>query len=183
MGRGLVLSMTLLVAHGDGEVGGSVRHGSVVRPTTSTLDEAVQQGRRRSQTFRALLDQLERSDLIVYLGVGLCPAPQSVACLSIVGANNANRFVKITFVMQAHGDRTILAAFTDHLIEQLGHELQHAMEVADDPTIVDAPTLEMAYQRWGFRADQKTSTYESAQAIHVGRTVLSELQSTKEGRR
>jgi hypothetical protein len=158
---------------------GSVRYVGVVRPTTQMLANAVEQGRRRSETLRALLDRLESSDLIVYLRVGSCPDVRSVACLSMVGANRAKRFVQITFVMQAHGDKTILAVFTDHLIAQVGHELQHAVEVADDPMVVDGPTLEAAYKQWGFRPDLKSTTYESEQAIRTGRAILNELQSTK----
>src|SRR5262249_12706261 len=117
--------------------------------------------------------------LIVYLRVGSCPDPQSVACLSMVGVNSAKRFVQITFVMQAHGDKTVLAAFTDHLIAEMGHELQHAIEVADDPSVVDGPTLESAYKRWGFRPDPKATTYESERAIRSGRAVLNDLHSTR----
>ena len=112
----------------------------------------------RSETLRASLDHLDRSDLIVYLAEGSCPNPQSIACLSMIGRNAAKRFVRITFVMQAHGSRTILATFTDHLLAQMAHELQHAIEVADDPVVVDGATLGAAYQRWGFRPDPKSTT-------------------------
>jgi hypothetical protein len=165
-----------IVPHADRQTDGSFRYLTVVRPTTPLLADAVRDGRRRSRTLGALLDHLESSDLIVYLRVGSCPDPQSVACLSMIGRSSARRFVQITVVMQAHGDKTILAAFTDHLIAQIGHELQHAIEVADDSTVVDGPTLEAAYRRWGFRPDPKSTTYESERAIRAGRLVLNELR-------
>lgn len=179
-----------MARHAESRTDGSARHQdltystyparptgvNVIRPTTSILADAVRDGRQRSQTFRAVLDQLETSDLIVYLRIGSCPDSQSIACLSMIGRSAAKRFVQITFVMQAHGDKTILAVFTDHLVAQIGHELQHAIEVADDTVVVNGPTLEAAYKRWGFRPDPKGSTYESEQAIRAGRSVLNELR-------
>ena len=161
---------------------GSIRHISVVRPMAPALSDALENGRRRAQTLSRLIDHLESSDLIVYLRLGSCPDPQSVACLSMIGASRSNRFVQITFVMQMHGVETILAAFTDHLIAQIGHELQHAVEIADDSTIVNGPTLEAAYRRWGFRPDPKTATYESVKAIQAGESVLNELRRSKANR-
>jgi hypothetical protein len=149
----------------------------VVRPASPTLAGAVQDGRRRSSTFDALIIRLENSDLIVYLRVGSCPDPQSLACLSMIGAAPSNRFVQLTFVMRMHGVDTILARFTDHFIAQIGHELQHALEVADDPTVVDGLTLDSAYRRLGFRPDPKTTTYETSNAISAGRSVLNELHT------
>ena len=167
MGLRLLLTMAMLASPPSRQ--------DVVRPTTPILADAIREGRRRSQTFGVLLDRLESSDLIVYLLVGSCPDPRSVACLSMIGNSGARRFVQIVFVMQAHGDKTILAAFTDHLIAQIGHELQHAIEVADDSTVVDGQTLGAAYTRWGFQPDLKTTTYESERAIRTGQAVLSEL--------
>jgi hypothetical protein len=154
---------------------GLVRKVAVVRPVSPTLAEAVVDGRRRSGTFNELMDRLERSDLIVYLRLGSCPDPQSVACLSMIGATSSNRFVRITFVMQMHGVETVLAVFTDHLIAQIGHELQHALEIADDPAVVDSLTLEAAYRRSGFRPDPRTTTYETTKAMAAGRSILNEL--------
>jgi hypothetical protein len=151
----------------------------VVRPMTPILADALRDGRRRSQIFRNLLDTLDGSDLIVYLAIGSCPDSQSIACLSMIGRNRAKRFVRITFVMQARGGRTVLATFTDHLIAQMGHELHHALEIAADPTVVDGPTLAGAYKRWGFRPNPKTATYESEWAIRTGELILNELRANR----
>jgi hypothetical protein len=79
--------------------------------------------------------------------------------------------------MRMHGVATILARFRDDLIAQIGHELQHKLEVADDPTIVDGLTLESAYRRSGFRPDPKTTRSETLKAIWAGRSVLNELHT------
>jgi hypothetical protein len=82
--------------------------------------------------------------------------------------------------MQAHGSRTILATFTDHLLAQMAHELQHAIEVADDPLVVDGATLGAAYERWGFRPDPKTATYETHGAIRAAQSALQELRNIRQ---
>jgi hypothetical protein len=180
MGPGLVVTMTLALASHQTDVDCALRHHiDVVRATTRILADALRDGRRRSETLRASLDHLNRSDLIVYLAEGSCPDPQSIACLSMIGYNGAKRFVRITFVMQAHGSRTILATFTHHLLAQMAHELQHAIEVADDPLVVDGATLGAAYQRWGFRPDLKSTTYETERAIRAGQLVLQELRNVR----
>jgi len=125
-------------------------------------------------TFQRLMDHLEPSGLVVYLGVGSCPAPQSIACLSMMGSSRSNRFVRITLVMQAHGDKTRLAVFA-----QIGHELQHAVEIADAPSVVDTGSLDAAYRLWGFLPDPKITAYESPAAIEAGQAVLNELQPAK----
>ena len=150
-----------------------------VRCLNPILAQAVREGRRRSMTFQRLMDHLEPSGLVVYLGVGSCPAPQSIACLSMMGSSRSNRFVRITLVMQAHGDKTRLAVFANHLIAQIGHELQHAVEIADAPSVVDTGSLDAAYRLWGFLPDPKITAYESPAAIEAGQAVLNELQPAK----
>jgi hypothetical protein len=162
-----------------GKPDGDSRGSDAVRPMGAVLTDALKEGRRRSNTFNRLLDRLERSDLIVYLQIGSCPDAQSIACLAMIGASDANRFVRVTFVMRIRGGESILAVFTDHLIAQIGHELQHAVEIADDPGVVDGATLDAAYARWGFRPDPRSRTHESVPAIQAGRSVLDELRRSK----
>jgi hypothetical protein len=162
-----------------GKPDGDSRGSDAVRPMGAVLADALKAGHRRSNTFNRLLDRLEHSDLIVYLQIGSCPDAQSIACLSMLGASGSNRFVRVTFVMRIRGGDSILAVFTDHLIAQIGHELQHAVEIADDPGVVDGATLDAAYARWGFRPDPRSSTHESVRAIQAGRSVLDELRRSK----
>jgi hypothetical protein len=147
-----------------------------IRPVGPVLIEALHDGMRRSPTLRGLVERLEHSDLVVYLRIGSCPNAESIACLSMIGAGGPQRFVQVTLVMQNHGDKTRLAIFTNHLIAQIGHELQHAVEVAEDSQVVDSRTLEALFRRRGFRPDRRTSTYESETAIQVGASVLNELR-------
>ena len=151
--------------------------GTWVRPIGKVVADAVQDGIRRSPAFRGLVDRLEHSDVIVYIRAGACPNDQSIACLSLLSATASNRFVLITLVMKAHGEPTRLAVFTNHLIAQIGHELHHAIEVADDPAVVDDASLDRHYRRAGFRPDARRSTYESESALLAGERVLRELSA------
>jgi hypothetical protein len=58
----------------------------------------------------------------------------------------------------------------------LGHELQHAVEVANAPWVVDEASLAEEYRRIGFpsHADHGMS-FESRAAIDAGQRVLRDL--------
>ena len=80
---------------------------------------------------------------------------------------------RLTFISAVGGYRYVhvrvarLAA-ADVQIALIGHELQHAVEIADAPDVVDRPSLAREYQRIGFlepathdRACRSTATPRS----------------------
>jgi hypothetical protein len=62
----------------------------------------------------------------------------------------------------------------------LAHELQHALEVAEAPDVIDPATLRAHYERIGYRsnADDRTPSFDTAAAIDVQRRVAAELART-----
>ena len=62
-------------------------------------------------------------------------------------------------------------------IATLGHELRHALEIADTPSVVDDASLAELYECTGFasRAMKPGAGYDSALAVEAGREVWAEL--------
>jgi hypothetical protein len=65
----------------------------------------------------------------------------------------------------------------DQQIALIGHELRHAVEIADAPDIVDEASLARAYQRIGFLNPGLAAgtTFDSEAAVEAGYQVLREL--------
>jgi len=70
----------------------------------------------------------------------------------------------------------------DDQIAALGHELRHAVEIADAPSVVDVASLGELYRRIGFASHgvRKGTGFESRAAIESARRVWAELGRTAE---
>jgi hypothetical protein len=135
-----------------------------VRPTSSLGRELIETGMARSATFQRLVHRIEASDVIVY--VQLEPGlPTGIGgVLEFMGVGGDVRFLRITIGRQFH--RPMLVAL-------LGHELQHAVEVADAPGVRSPIQLEALYRNIGHPVGHHR--YDSVAARFAGRTVREEL--------
>src|ERR1700719_2272548 len=93
-----------------------------------------------SDTFRGLVDRLNRSDLIVWVDYEFLP-PVGLAA-------------RLLFMTSAGGRRYLYLGIDGRLnsTQQLafpGHELQHAVEIAGAAEVVDPLSLEHLYRRIG----------------------------------
>ena len=147
-------------------------HGPTLRPMDAQLRGAVQAGREQSPTFRALVDRLAATDVVVY-----------VKCAWLRPRVDG----ELTFLTAAGGLRYVIVRVAPHLATQrkiaiLGHELQHALEIAERPEIVDSTTLALAYEQFGFtrRAPSRVE-FDTAAAIATGNTIWREVTSQSEG--
>ena len=137
-----------------------------VRTTDRRLARLMHQGWRESATFRTLVARLVRSDVIVYLQ---CQGYVSTGGrLSFVGAGGGYRYLMV---------RLGRVISTSRQIALLGHELQHAVEIADTPEIVDARSLAEQYRRFGHvsHVTRASTDYDTLAAIETGYRVLREL--------
>ena len=78
----------------------------------------------------------------------------------------------------AHGFRYVRIQFTRHgapseTIALIGHELRHAVEVAEATTVVDEPGLAALYRRIG--VDHGHNLFDTLDAQETGRRVRTEL--------
>jgi hypothetical protein len=66
----------------------------------------------------------------------------------------------------------------EQLIALIGHELQHAVEIADAPSVVDSRSLRMEYQRIGYltrRFRGPRLSFDTRAANDIGHRVLREI--------
>ena len=140
-----------------------------VRPLTSAARALVNAGGARSAAIRQLLDRLDVSDLIVYVDVQWFHETRS-GRLAFVGSAAGNRYVVLQIACGQIGSDQIVA---------LGHELRHAVEVADAGEVIDRQTFSRLYQRIGQEVGGigQNRQFETRAAIDVGRRVKDDLSS------
>jgi len=137
-----------------------------VRTTDRHVQSLLAQGVRRSTTFADLMRALNESDVIVYI--------QSVDTLPSTLAG------RLMLAADAHGQRYLRIQVRQSLtpnesIALMGHELRHALEVAQASEVRDARGLIALYQRIGDESLPGMHAYETDAAQDVGRQVRVEL--------
>ena len=136
-----------------------------LRPTQPMGHRLVREGLERSLTIRRLVDGIERSDIIVYLELRTDMPTGLVGSLRFIARGTTDRFLQIR-LNRRHEWSTLLAF--------LGHELQHAAEVAATPDVRSADGLRAFYRRAGIRVGP--DAYDSRAAQDTGRLVHAELR-------
>lgn len=140
--------------------------GARIRPQDARSTQLLRDGMARSDTFRALVERLEASNVFVYVSVS--PLVKS----SLAG--------QLNWMTQAGPYRYLRATLnaglgTDQQIATLGHELQHAVEVLDDELVVCEKSLVALYRRIGQPSRAATSGWETLAAQETGYQVRREL--------
>jgi hypothetical protein len=137
-----------------------------IRSTDRRLRALLEEGVRISPTLRALFARLRASDVVVYLQ---CDGP----------AGPAGR---LTFVSSAGGYRYVVVRMARlpraQQIAMMAHELQHAVEIADIPAIVDGASLVREYTRIGYVnpwSPLPGVAFDTRAAVRTGEQVLKEL--------
>src|SRR5207248_5678551 len=109
-----------------------------VRATEPQIAALIAAGVMASETFRRLVETLDQSDVIVYV----LPKMRRPGLRGYLGhgvtATGGHRYLRIAIDM--HGTPA-------RLISLLGHELQHAVEVASDPGARDEDSVERLFAR------------------------------------
>lgn len=144
-----------------------------LRLTDSRLLAVLEVGREESPLFRGLVDQLDATDVVVY-----------IQCTRLRTGLDGD----LTFLTKAAGVRYVMVRLAWDLplprkIAILGHELQHALEIARSPEVVNAATLAVAYGRIGFtrRRGHDRVDFDSLAAIEAGMAISRELAERDDG--
>jgi len=139
-----------------------------VRALDVRIEALVEDGARRSPLFRALLEAIERSTVIVYVESRMLP-PGLSGRLTLAGAATPPwRYLRIDIECRQSRDAQIAT---------LGHELQHAVEIAGAGAIVDQRSIQKLYGRIGFAVDTSRRQFESEAARAAGAQVRRDLSS------
>lgn len=136
-----------------------------VRSTDSRLAKMLELGARRSATFAGLLAALERTDVIVYIEPARGMPSKLDGRLLLLPISNNQRYLRIQVRAGLSRQETV---------PLIGHELQHALEVAEQPDVRDQAAMITLYERigdtsWGVHA------YDTAAARSTARQVRTEL--------
>lgn len=126
----------------------------------------IDRGLERSETFRDLVGELDKSDIVVYVRFSKCNGPVS-ACILWASAGPGSRRLLIKIDRFRPSGRS-----EDDLTALLAHELQHASEVASAPGITDVAS----FREWFAAHDMRGAHgFETNRAVEVGRKVMAEL--------
>jgi hypothetical protein len=138
-----------------------------VRPLDSVAREAFHHGMRRSATFRDLVAGLERDGLIVHV-VTRRDLPSSLTgATRFVADNGGSLYLRIELsALLPPGMRASV----------LGHELQHALEIASSGARSSAAVLAF-YKAGGKKATTIENGWETTAAEAAGRRIWIELHT------
>ena len=122
----------------------ALRH---VRGTSAPLQALIADTAEKSPAFRAMLDRLEASTVIVYVRMAPLPTLTLDGRTAFIKVDTPTPDARLLLV-ELNCNRPIVAHTAT-----LAHELRHAIEIADAPWVVGADTLERYYAQIGFRLD------------------------------
>ena len=128
------------------------------RPLSPGAIELLAVAAQRSAIVASLLEDIERSDLVVYLNdsmPGVFTGPKST--MVFLSGDSSTRYLLI----RVDSMRLPLP----ERISSLGHELQHALEVAGAPEVKSANDMAQLYRRIGWETTKGRFESRDAQAV------------------
>jgi hypothetical protein len=130
----------------------------------------LERGRAASATLAGLVAALERSDVIVHIEESWLLGLGHVGATNFVTAAAGHRYLRIRLDPRVHDEAAIA---------MLGHELQHASEIAGAGWVVDQETLVRLYASIGHPSAAAHDLYavDTATARNTERVVLKELRA------
>ena len=139
-----------------------------VRAATADAAELLDELIARSPTARDLIEQLDQSDLLIYVRYQLFSTTTMTGRIGFLESSRPRRLAVIEVAYRN--------TRTDQLAA-LGHELQHAVEIAGAPLVRDAPSLAAFYAAIGDSTGHagRSETFETAAAAATGRRIRNEL--------
>lgn len=143
-----------------------------LRPTDREMRQLLADGVATSASLRAIVERLDALDVVVYIGCARLPLGLD-GRLTFVSAGGGLRYVTVGIAWDRRPSRRIAI---------LGHELQHALEIAERPAIVDAASLAREYRHFGFSrapAGGGRMAFDTTAAIDAGDRILRELHGAE----
>ncbi len=147
-----------------------IAHDAHVRAAEPAVRAALRDGLWRSGTLRELVQRLQQSNVIVYLDFDPLLPYGLDGRLRFMASGGGMRYVRIGLRASNRPHR---------LIAVIGHELHHAVEVADAAEVTDARALAVLFERIGF-ARARHERYETAAAMRAAEQVGADLRAELE---
>jgi hypothetical protein len=143
--------------------------GPRVRPADARSAAIVLEGLRRSETFRAIVEALEQHDVIVYVQIQQALKGRLAGALTWLCATQRFRYVRVGLSP---------GLISEVAISTLGHELQHALEIASQPSVVDVKSLTAHYRQIGISMHFHDNGWDTEAARQIGDEVRRDLAAT-----
>ncbi len=134
------------------------------------IAEAIEHAHRRSPTFRDLVAAIDGTDGIVYVHRGQCGRNVLACVLLAVTRARSFRILHIRVDPRRRGHDLMVA---------IGHELRHALELLNEPGMVDGNTAHNFYQR---SAAIERYSFETQEVIDTELKIDGELRKWAKGR-
>lgn len=135
---------------------------SRVRPVDPAARALVADGVARSSTLTAILAELDRRDLVVYIET--MPGEPGRGSLQILTRAESTTYAHV---------RVDPAQPLDARIAALAHQLTHALEIARARPVATDIELAAMYRRVGYTCDKNRQ--ETGEAVNIERRVLADL--------
>jgi hypothetical protein len=161
----VVSAQPVFAAPPDGTPASTARSARV-RPGDSRSAVLLTRGLERSATIRGLVNQLERRDVIVYIEMQPSLKKRLAGTLTWITKTKEHRYVRVSINPDLN---------TEMAISTVGHELQHALEVANAPQIVSEQSLASFYQLHGQSTRSALNGWDTEAARQAGDDVRREL--------
>lgn len=135
-----------------------------LRPLTDRGAKLLETGRKMSPTIRDMFARVEASDIILHIDLRMdFNVPN--AATRLVAATPDFRYVRVNINPRLPPARRL---------QLLGHELQHVLEIAADPSVRDQDTMRAHFTRIGIR-HSVTGTFDTVAAVEVEHIVRKEI--------
>jgi hypothetical protein len=140
------------------------QNGTTQQPHVRGLDsmrQLVDDAARRSPAIREWLDRLQELDVTVYVRAKAFAQHDLEGRVALLSTTGSHRYL----VIELACGRTEIDQ-----IATLGHELFHAIEIAEEPSVVNADTLAAFYTRIGVKTGDSGGlrTFETGAAAAAG---------------
>jgi hypothetical protein len=144
-----------------------------VRPRDATAELLLRFGNERSARFREIVATLEASNVIVYIDVRQDSTHPVSGGLTFVGEAHGIRWVRATV---DSGTASFIRTCQDivRLTSILGHELQHALEASQAPSLADEREFGAYFRAIG--VDEGPQVLDTLAARRTGSQVADELR-------
>ena len=109
-----------------------------VRGADDTMRALIREGDARSESFRAMVDEIHRSNAIVMVQFGFCANGQVRSCVVNVHGDARQRHIRILVDTRTTNDR---------LISTIAHELHHSLEVIRTSEVTTGEQVLALYRR------------------------------------
>lgn len=156
----IVVCLIAAPARAAGSAADDARH---VRGTGRLANTVIALAIEHSPTVADLIGQLDRSDVFVYVNVAPLDLPN--AKTGLLASPGPYRYLLVSInINRSPGQQVVL----------LGHELQHALEIAEAPDVRDGRTMAALFRRIGWSSGA-TNQFETHLAQAIGDRVRRDL--------